>query len=178
MRAAFARIVLAASVALLALPMFAGAQSNFARTSLEWMTVRTRYFDVHYPASMSEWTLDLASRLDAVHDAVSAFVGFAPTTRITVIVEDPVNESNGFANPPLATPVIVLWPTPPDPSGMLGMYRDWPELLAVHEYAHIAHLTRPTRNPSERRFWRFLPLTSGPSRCARRGGRRRAMRRS
>ena len=44
---------------------------------------------------------------------------------------------------------------------MLGAFRDWPELLAVHEYAHIAHLERPTRNPSERRFWRLLPLALG-----------------
>ena len=149
-----------ASIALLVLlATRAEGQSNFTRPALEWMTVRTRYFDVHYPAPMAEWTLDLVSRIDAVHDAVSAFVGYAPRARITVIVEDPVNQSNGSANPPLASPLIVLWPTPPDPSGMLGMYRDWPELLAVHEYAHIAHLTRPTRNPAERHFWRFLPLT-------------------
>ena len=152
--ASFALLVLLASRV--------GGQSNFARPNLDWMTARTRYFDVHFPASMSEWTRDLVTRLDAVHDAVSAFVGYAPKARITVIVEDPANQSNGFANPPLATPLIVFWPTPPDPSGMLGMYRDWPELLAVHEYAHIAHLTRPTRNRSERRFWRFLPLTIGP----------------
>jgi hypothetical protein len=126
------------------------------------MTIRTRYFDVHYPASMTEWTLDLTTRIDAVHDAVSALVGYAPRRRITVIVEDPTNQSNGFANPPLADPLILFWPTPPDPAGMLGMYRDWPELLAVHEYAHIAHLTRPTRNPRERRLWRFLPLRVGP----------------
>jgi hypothetical protein len=154
--------ILASVVLLVLLATRAEGQSHFARPALEWMTVRTRYFDVHYPAPMAEWTLDLASRIDAVHDAVSAFVGYAPRARITVIVEDPVNQSNGFANPPLASPLIVLWPTPPDPSGMLGMYRDWPELLAVHEYAHIAHLTRPTRNPAERHFWRFLPLTLGP----------------
>jgi hypothetical protein len=160
-----ARVLLTAvstAVTLLASPASAHAQTNFARPALDWMTVRTRYFDVHYPAPMAEWTLDLVSRIDAVHDAVSAFVGYSPNVRITVIVEDPVNQSNGFANPPLGSPVIVLWPTPPDPSGMLGTYRDWPELLAVHEYAHIAHLTRPTRNPSERRFWRLLPLRIGP----------------
>ena len=36
---------------------FLGAQSNVARPALDWMTVRTRYFDVHYPSSMTEWTL-------------------------------------------------------------------------------------------------------------------------
>ena len=138
------------------------AQSNVARPALDWMTVRTRYFDVHYPSSMTEWTLDLTTRLDAVRDAVSAVVGYAPRRRITLIIEDPLNQSNGFANSPLADPLIVLWPTPPEPSGMLGAYRDWPELLAVHEYAHIAHLERPTRNPRERRFWQLLPLRLGP----------------
>jgi hypothetical protein len=147
---------------LLGLPRFASAQSSFTRPALDWMTVRTRYFEVHYPAAMSEWALDLVSRLDTVHDAVSAFVGYAPRKRVTVIVEDPVGQSNGFANAPLGDPLIVFWPTPPDPAGMLGLYRDWPELLAVHEYAHIAHLTRPTRNPRERRFWRMLPLRLGP----------------
>ena len=159
MRALPLRVLL---VALLGLPRFAGAQSSFARPALDWMTVRTRYFDVHYPAAMSDWALDLASRLDAVHDAVSAFVGYAPNHRVTVIIEDPAGQSNGFANAPLGDPLIVFWPTPPDPSGMLGLYRDWPDLLAVHEFAHIAHLSRPTRNPRERRFWRLLPLRLGP----------------
>src|SRR5687767_1378183 len=159
MRATITRVVL---LTLLGLPALGAAQSSAIRPALEWETVRTRHFDVHYPASMSEWTLDLVSRLDAVRDAVSALVGFAPRARITVLVEDPVNQSNGFAIPPLTDPLIVLWPTPPDPSGMLGTYRDWPELLAVHEYAHIAHLTRPTRNPAERRLWRFIPFRVGP----------------
>ena len=150
MRGLLARISLL--VALLIAPASAGAQSNFVRPALDWMTVKTRHFDVHYPASMSEWTMDLARRIDGVYDAVSAFVGHAPTHRITVIIEDPVSQSNGFANAPVGDPLIVLWPTPPDPSGMLGVYRDWSELLAVHEFGHIAHLTRPTRNPRERRF--------------------------
>lgn len=155
-------LVVIASLTSLAVPAIAAAQSNLVRPALDWMTVRTRYFDVHYPAPMAEWTTDLVSRLDAVHDAVSAFVGYAPTHRVTLIIEDPTSQSNGFANAPLATPLIVLWPTPPDPSGMLGAYRDWPELVAVHEYAHIAHLVRPTRNPRERWFWRLLPVRLGP----------------
>ena len=93
----------------------AHAQSNFARPALDWMTVRTRYFEVHYPAPMSEWVQDLTTRLDTIHDAVSALVGYAPHRRITVIVDDPVSQSNGFANAPLDDPLIVLWPTPPDP---------------------------------------------------------------
>jgi hypothetical protein len=159
MRATVACVVL---LALLGFPAPAIAQPNAIRPFLDWKTVRTRHFVVHYPSSMSEWTLDLVSRLDGVHDEVSAFVGFGPRRRVTVLVEDPANQSNGFAIPPLDDPLIVLWPTPPDPSGMLGQVRDWPELLAVHEYAHIAHLARPARNPRERLLWRVLPFRIGP----------------
>jgi hypothetical protein len=158
-RAIVARVLL---LVLLALPRTSAAQSSSVRPALDWMTVRTRYFDVHYPAPMAEWVRDLSTRLDAVHDAVSALVGYAPRARITVIVEDPLNDSNGFANSPLGDPLIVLWPTPPDPSGMLGVYRDWSELLAVHEYAHVAHLSRPSRSARERWFWRFIPIRLGP----------------
>jgi hypothetical protein len=66
-----------------------------------------------------------------VHDAVSALVGYKPRQRITVIIGIPSVSRTGSRTRP-AHPLIVLWPTPPDPSGMLGMYRDWPELLSVH----------------------------------------------
>ncbi|MDF2772187.1 MAG: hypothetical protein K0S86_1681 [Geminicoccaceae bacterium] len=158
-----ALVLLLTFVALLVgVPGAVAAQASLLRPALDWMTVRTRFFEIHYPAPMAEWTLNLASRIDAVRDAVSAFVGYAPPHRVTILVEDPLNQSNGFANVPLDRPFIVLWPTPPDPSGMLGSYRDWSELLAVHEFAHVAHLVRPTRNPGEQRFWQWMPIRLGP----------------
>jgi hypothetical protein len=59
-------------------------------------------------------------------------------------------------------PVIFLWPTPPTPSPSFGQHRGWGEVLAVHEYAHIAHLTFAPRNPGERFLWRLLPSRIGP----------------
>src|SRR5687768_10429783 len=158
-----ALVLLLTFVALLVgVPGAVAAQASLLRPALDWMTLRTRFFEIHYPAPMAEWTLDLASRIDGVRDAVSAFVGYAPRHRVTIIVEDPLNQSNGFANVPLDRPFIVLWPTPPDPSGMFGSYRGWSELLAVHEFAHVAHLVRPTRNPGEQRFWQWMPIRLGP----------------
>jgi hypothetical protein len=78
------------------------------------------------------------------------------------MVEDPVNAANGFAVPLLGEPTIFLWPTPPAPGPTFGTHRGWGEILAVHEYAHIAHLTIPTRNPTERLLWRLLPARVGP----------------
>ena len=155
-----------AVLALLALhaaldPVTARAQ-GLTRPWLEWKTARTEHFDVHYPARMSEWAEETIARLDAVHEAVSAMVGSAPSRRITVVIEDPANVSNGFALPFVRTPTIFLFSAPPDPSSHISANRGWGEILSVHEYAHIAHTTRPSRNPGARLFWRLMPIDIGP----------------
>ncbi|HEX7123694.1 MAG TPA: hypothetical protein VF178_15060, partial [Gemmatimonadaceae bacterium] len=149
------------AVAALLLSVPAGAQ-YLTRPHLPWQTVQTEHFDIHFPAEMREWTMGVARQMESVAAAVNALVGHEPTARVTVLVEDPSNASNGFALPFLDAPVIFLWPTPPTPSPTFGMHRGWGEILAVHEYAHIAHLTRPSRNPRERLLWRFMPARLGP----------------
>jgi len=129
---------------------------------LDWQTLRTEHFDIVYPATAGAWTLDMATRIESVHDAVSRLVGSAPTARITVIVGDPGNESNGFAVPFIREPAIFFWPTPPGPRSGIADSRGWAEMLSVHEYAHIAHLTRPTRNPLRRFLAQLSPVRIGP----------------
>ncbi len=130
--------------------------------SLDWRTIETRYFVIHYPRSAEAWTLDVARHIDAVHDAVGRVVGNAPARRVSIIVEDPSNQSNGYAIPMLEDPLIYFWPMPPDPTSGIGDSRGWGEMLSVHEYTHIAHLTRATRNPWERFLTRLSPLRVGP----------------
>ncbi|HEX7241648.1 MAG TPA: hypothetical protein VF263_15320, partial [Longimicrobiaceae bacterium] len=148
---------LACALALLA-PRALAAQSP-VRPHLEWRTVRTEHFDLHYPAELAEWTAELAGRMEGVHAAVSRLVGSAPRERITVIAEDPSGQANGSAISVLSGPVIHVWPTPPDPRSVLGNNRGAAEQLMVHEYAHVAHLTRPSRNPRDesRRFFMISP---------------------
>lgn len=133
-----------------------------ARPHLEWRTVRTEHFEVHYPAELAEWTLDVATRLEAVHAEVEALVGYAPPKRTTIVVEDPSSQTNGFAYPFLDQPAIALWPTPPDPRSNLGNSRGSSEQLAVHEFAHVAHLARPSRDGRQRFLWSLLPVRVGP----------------
>ena len=150
----------------LALLAFTGARATRAQQltipQLDWRTVRTQHFDIHYPATAEEWTLDMATRIESVRDAVSRLVGSAPDARITVIVEDPGGESNGFAIPFIREPVIFFWPTPPGPRSGIADSRGWAEILSVHEYAHIAHLTRPTRSPLRQFLARLSPVRMGP----------------
>ena len=128
---------------------------------LAWRTLDTRYFRIYFTRDAEEWTRDVAARIDAAHDAVSALVASAPRERVTVIVEDPNNVSNGFALPLLDAPLIFLWPTPPGPTASISNGA-WGDLLSIHEYAHIAHLTRESRNPALRRLSRLLPVQLGP----------------
>jgi Tol biopolymer transport system component len=132
------------------------------RPQIPWRTISTARFDIHFPAEMEEWTSLVARQMESVADAVHAVVGNAPASRITVIVEDPSNVANGFALPFLEGPIIFLWPTPPSPSPTFGSHRGWGEVLAIHEYGHIAHLTFPSRNPRERLLWKYLPVRISP----------------
>lgn len=146
------------------LPAFAGAQSGTTtyRPHADWRTVETEHFVVHYPVEAREWVTPIVARMEAMHEEVAALVGRAPDRRVTVLVTDPVNQSNGFAISVMDAPLTTLWPTPPGPRSGIGEHRDWGELLFVHEYAHLAHLTFPSRNRWERLIWRLLPVPMGP----------------
>ncbi|HEX5581725.1 MAG TPA: hypothetical protein VFX39_09125, partial [Gemmatimonadaceae bacterium] len=159
-RTALAALVAAFAVALVA-PRAAVAQ-YLTRPQIAWRTLETEHFTFHFPAEMAPWTREVAARMEGVHEAVTGLVGHAPARRVTVMVEDPSNVSNGFALPFRDRPTIFLWPTPPDPASSLSHLRDWGELLAVHEYAHIAHLVRPSRNRWQRRLWELLPVDLDP----------------
>jgi Tol biopolymer transport system component len=150
-----------AAVLLALLPAAAQGQPD-PRPHLDWRTLRTEHFDVHYPEELAGWTREAVSRLEAVHGRVSTVVGNAPGARITLLVEDPANQSNASAWAALDRPSIVLWPTPPDPRSPSGHTRGWAEMLLVHEYTHLAHQSRPSRSPFRRFLWNLAPLRFGP----------------
>lgn len=140
-------------VLLAALAVPAGAQAPHA----DWRTLDLPHFRVHYPAPADAWARRVAGRLEAARALLVAEIGYAPEQTIEVVVADPVAQPNGQALPFLAAPRMVLWVSAPEPSSLLGVYRDWGELVAVHEDAHLVHLLRPSRNPWNRLTARLLP---------------------
>ena len=146
---------LLAGLALAAAAPAAAQDNGMPRPHQEWRTTESRHFVFHYPSSMREWTLSVAERMDAIHGAVRDVVGYAPPGKVHVVVDDPLNESNGSAWPVLRAPAIYLWPTPPEPISAIGNNRSWGEILGVHEFAHVAHMARPSRN---RRWWLRSPF--------------------
>jgi hypothetical protein len=154
----FALVLTAAA---LAHPAALAAQ-RWTRPERQWTTLETRYFRVHAPREFAEWARSVAGRLDAVREVERRVIGFAPAGVTDVVVDDPYGSANGSAFPFLHGPTVFLWPVPPTPRSFVGNSRDWGELLAVHEFAHIAHLTRPARNRLQRTWRRLLPEGVGP----------------
>ena len=136
--------------------------AQFVRSWLPWRTVETAHFALHYPTPLEAWTLDLATRIEGIDSAVARLVGYAPKGKTDVVVDDPYELSNGSAWPYLRRPIINLWATPPDPRDDIGEYARWNDMVASHEFAHVAHLARPSRNPLTRLIWQILPVDLGP----------------
>jgi Tol biopolymer transport system component len=143
-------------------PASAARGQFVVRSWLPWRTIETAHFAFHYPVALEAWTQSIAAHVEAIDSAVARVVGYAPGRRTHVVVDDPYAISNGSAWPFLNRPVISLWATPPDPRDDIGEYRDWGEMLVSHEFTHIAHLTRPSRNALMRRLWESLPVDVGP----------------
>lgn len=120
------------------------------RPWLNWRTIETTNYRIHAPPPLEPWARHVAARVESIDSAVSAVVGFTAKKPIDVVVDDPFRLSNGYAVPYLDRPVTVWWATPADPRNDIGNYRVWGEMLAVHEITHLAHLTRPSRNPLRR----------------------------
>jgi Tol biopolymer transport system component len=154
-------VALLAAASLVMVPARGAAQSS-PRPWLDWKTTETEHFAIHYPSRYREWALALAERIEGIRAQVGRLVEYAPEARTDVVVDDPSNSANGYAFTALDAPTIVLWPTPPDPRSEIGNYRVWQELLTTHEYAHVAHLTRPSRNRFQHLLWSLSPVPLGP----------------
>lgn len=133
---------------------------DIVRTSAPWRTLTTQWFEVHYPVETEAWVQELAPRLDATRDAVAALVGYAPSGRTTVLIDDPYNVANGKAIPLIGAPAIHLWVTPPTATDQIANHRGWGQKLAAHEFGHIAHLSRPVRRSQW--YWHLLPAQVSP----------------
>jgi hypothetical protein len=136
------------------------APAVFAQApSAAWRTMRTAHFRIHYPAPYEAWANKAASRIESVRAAVVTQVGFDPPQIADVLVENPRADANGLTIALLDTPRIVLWTEPPEPESSIGEFRDWIDLLQVHETTHLIHLLRPSRNPTRRLVEKLLPVS-------------------
>jgi hypothetical protein len=151
------------SIVALGLLVSSGAPAQYqTRAWANWRTIEAGRFAVHFPADLESWASLVASKTPAIDSAVSRATGFAPKQRIDVVIDDPFRIANGSAWPLLDAPRIVMWATPPNPREHIGTFVSWADMLTTHEYAHLAHLLRPSRNEFQTWLWKVAPMELGP----------------
>ena len=121
----------------------------------DWQTIKTQHFNVHFPAALSQWAYSAATELEVVRTQVLAQQNRALPGRADVIIYDPSNLANGFALPSSDNPMMALQVTPPQADSMIANHSSWQQLLILHEYIHLVHMSQPSRHAWRQR-WRDL----------------------
>ena len=114
---------------------------------LEWKTISTAHFRVHYPSSLSVMAQRTAEICEEAYLVVNKLMNFEPSYKVEVVITDFGDRSNGWATAK-PYPMIHLYAVPPPLSSSLGDYDDWLRLLIFHEYAHILQLDRAAGFPA------------------------------
>jgi dipeptidyl aminopeptidase/acylaminoacyl peptidase len=107
---------------------------------LRFRTVSTARFDIHFHQGEEGLARRLAGIVEAAAAEVDAAVGPA-VGRVQVILVNQHDLSNGWATP-LPYNTIEISVAAPSAEESLGNVDDWLRLVFVHEYTHIAHLSR------------------------------------
>ncbi len=134
-----------------------------------WTTLRTPHFRVTYEAGLDDVAAHAARRAEAAWAGLAAALGPPPRGVVDMVLSDDFDFPQGFATP---TPSnrIYLYTKPPIDSPDLDYYRDWVDLLVVHELTHVFHLDRTSRTGRVLRDvfgrpplpWPFFPAVSTP----------------
>jgi Tol biopolymer transport system component len=119
---------------------------------LEWRTITTEHFYVHYHDGAEELARRAASIAEAAHERVSPFLRWEPRDRTHLVLTDHIDVTNGFATTfPYNRIEIYVSAPGADPSSPLEHYDDWLHLVITHEYAHILHLDQARGLPRKLR---------------------------
>ncbi len=107
----------------------------------EWGAIKTEHFVLHYHSATESMAEETANMLEAAHDFVCDGLGWEPTARTHVVLEDYTDSPNGLAST-VPHNDIRLNGVAPAAVSSLGYYDNWMWNLVVHEYAHIVHISR------------------------------------
>ena len=107
---------------------------------LRFKTISTSRFDIHFHQGEDGIARRLASFVDGAASEVDRAIG-AAVGRVQIILVDQHDLSNGWATP-LPYNTIEISAAAPAAESSVGNTDDWLRLVFIHEYTHIAHLSR------------------------------------
>ncbi|HTI63486.1 MAG TPA: hypothetical protein VL524_08240, partial [Gemmatimonadaceae bacterium] len=120
--------------------LFAASTLHAQRPDLDWRTLQTRHFYVHFTPPTEGLARRIAADAERAYDELSREM-HPPRGMIDVVLSDDVDFSNGYATP-FPTNRIVIYANPPVSESALRYTNDWGQLVITHELTHIFHLDR------------------------------------
>jgi hypothetical protein len=107
--------------------------------TLEWRTLDTPHFTIHYHVPLGVLARRVASVAERAHASLAEILGYEADRRTHVLLTDNTDSANGSATA-LPFNTIRLFATAPSSMSPLADYDDWLNMLVTHEHAHIVHL--------------------------------------
>jgi len=108
-------------------------------TWFDWQVIKTENFTIIYKPGYEWEAYQSLKNLEYYRKNVVALTG-NDTRNLPVVIEDIGTSSNGFANPIFYNIHFFIYP--PGSGSYLEGIEDWYRILSVHEFTHIAHMTK------------------------------------
>jgi hypothetical protein len=105
---------------------------------LEWYTIETPHFRVHFHAGLEPLARRTAALAERLQEALVKWLGRAPSSPTELVLSDESEQANGFSNV-LPYSAVTLYAVAPGDMDSLGEYDEWIPTLLVHEQTHIVH---------------------------------------
>jgi hypothetical protein len=141
-------------VALL-LPSYLSAQETTVNDnnppSLKWYQINTPHFRVLFPQGFDTQAQRMANTLEHIREPESKTIGTAPQ-KISIILQNQSSISNGFVS--IAPRRSEFYAMPSQNYNFLGN-NDWLNLLATHEYRHMAQYQHAKRGFNHLAYYLF-----------------------
>lgn len=114
--------------------------------SLDWKTLETDHFRIHFHDGEKTLALKSASIAETAHEEITQLLNWVPRNKTELILSDEMDFSNGAATPvPFNSTYIFV--TPPNEPNSLEDFDDWLRVIIKHEYTHIVHLDKASGFP-------------------------------
>jgi hypothetical protein len=114
---------------------------------LEWWTIETPHFRVHYYRGLEPVAERVASIAESVNARLEVALGWKMSEVTEIVLTDYSDSANGSAGA-LPYNAIRLYVTAPDDVSPLGDYDDWYLELVTHEHTHVLHTDNITGIPA------------------------------
>lgn len=127
------------AVAALLLALGVAEEARAVAPNLEWRTLLTPHFRVHYHRGETALADRMAHLGEEVLPVLAKALGHFPADPIHIILTDETDSANGLADV-LPYNHVLLFAAVPDVGSGLGDFDEYRRMLLTHELAHIVHL--------------------------------------